>query len=91
MLSVVFEPTTSDSIVAVGTIEPRYKTDLGFRLRGRLIARSINVGDLVAEGQTIAAIDSTALELAVRSARADLSKAQALLANASATEERKRS
>jgi hypothetical protein len=34
VLSVVFEPTTSDSIVAVGTIEPRYKTDLGFRLLG---------------------------------------------------------
>ena len=62
MLSVVIEPTTSDSIVAVGTIEPRYKTDLGFRLLGRLIARPVNVGDLVAEGQTIAAIDSTALE-----------------------------
>jgi membrane fusion protein, multidrug efflux system len=84
-------PTTSDSIVAVGTIESRYQTDLGFRLLGRLIARPVNVGDLVAEGQTIAAIDSTALELTVRSARADLSKAQALLANASATEERKRS
>ena len=38
----------------------------------------------------LAAIDPTALELAVRSARADLSKAQAALENASATEERKR-
>ena len=38
----------------------------------------------------VAAIDPTALELAVRSAKADLSKAQALLENAIGTEERKR-
>jgi RND family efflux transporter MFP subunit len=44
----------------------------------------------VVEGQTVAAIDPTALELAVRSAKADLSKAQALLENAVGTEERKR-
>ncbi len=38
----------------------------------------------------MAAIDPTALELAVRSARADLSKSQAQLANTSAAEERQR-
>ena len=76
--------------MAVGTIQPRYETNLGFRVLGRLIARPVNVGDLVAEGQTIAAVDPTALELAVRSAKADLSKAEALLENATGTEERKR-
>ena len=69
---------------------PAMRPNLGFRVLGRLIARPVNVGDLVAEGQTIAAIDPTALELAVRSAKADLSKAQALLENAIGTEERKR-
>ena len=57
---------------------------------GRLIARPVNVGDLVAEGQTVGEIDSLALELAVRSARAELSTTQAQFANASATEQRKR-
>jgi membrane fusion protein, multidrug efflux system len=90
VLSVVLQPASTDSTMAVGTVQPRYETDLGFRLLGRLIARPVNVGDLVAEGQTIAAIDSTALELAVRSAKADLSKAEALLENAIGTEERKR-
>jgi membrane fusion protein, multidrug efflux system len=89
VLSMVLEPTASGSILAVGTVQPRYETNLGFRVLGRLIARPVNVGDLVAEGQTIAAIDATALELAVRSAKADLSKAQAVLENANATEERK--
>ena len=90
VLSTVLQPAATGSTIAVGTIQPRYETNLGFRVLGRLIARPVNVGDLVAEGQTIAAVDPTALELAVRSAKADLSKAEALLENAAGTEERKR-
>ena len=90
VLSTILQPAASGSAVAVGTVQPRYETNLGLRVLGRLIARPVNVGDLVAEGQTVAAIDPTALELAVRSARADLSKAEALLQNATGTEERKR-
>jgi RND family efflux transporter MFP subunit len=90
VLSTVLQPAASGSTVAVGTVQARYQTNLGFRVLGRLIARPVNVGDLVAEGQTIAAIDPTALDLAVRSARADYSKAEALLENAIGTEERKR-
>src|SRR6202166_4789319 len=90
VLSAGPQPGASDSTVAVGTVQSRYETNLGFRVLGRLIARPVNVGDLVAEGQMVAAIDPTALELAVRSAKADLSKAQALLENAIGTEERKR-
>ena len=90
VLSAVVQPAASDSTVAVGTVQPRYETNLGFRVLGRLIARPVNVGDLVAEGQVVAATDPTALELAVRSTKADLSKAEALLENAIGTEERKR-
>src|SRR6202158_4026193 len=90
VLSTILQPAASGSTVAVGTVQPRYETNLGFRVLGRLIARPVNVGDLVAEGQTIAATDPTALELAVRSAKADLLKAQALVENAIGTEERKR-
>jgi RND family efflux transporter MFP subunit len=89
VLSSVIESAASGSTMAVGTVQPRYETNLGFRVLGRLIARPVNVGDLVAEGQTIAAIDPTALELAVQSAKADLSKAEALLENAIGTEKRK--
>jgi len=90
VLSTVLQPAASGSTVAVGTVQPRYETNLGTRILGRLIARPVNVGDLIAEGQMVAAIDPTALELAVRSAKADLSKAEALLENAIGTEERKR-
>jgi membrane fusion protein, multidrug efflux system len=90
VLSAVLQPAASGSTVAVGTVQPRYETNLSFRVLGRLIARPVNVGDIVAEGQTIAEVDPTALELAVRSAKADLSKGEALLENAIGTEERKR-
>ena len=90
VLSLVLKAVPPASALAVGTVQPRYHTDLAFRVLGRLIARPVNVGDMVREGQMVAAIDPTALELAVHSARADLSKAQAALENASAIEERKR-
>ena len=90
VLSTVVEPTALASTEAAGTVEPRYKTDLSFRLLGRLIARPVNVGDSVEQGEIVAAIDPTALELAVRSAKAELSRSQAQLANASATEQRQR-
>ncbi len=90
VLTTVIAPAQPDGIIAVGTVEPRFKTDIGFRVLGRLIARPVNVGDLVDQGQTLATIDATALELAVQSAKAELAKAQARLANAVASEERKR-
>jgi RND family efflux transporter MFP subunit len=90
VLSTIIEPKASSGAAAIGTVEPRFKTDLSFRVLGRLIARPVNVGDLVEQDQIVAAIDPTALELAVRSARADLSKTQAQLENARATEQRQR-
>lgn len=90
VLSQVIEPSQQFGTSAAGIIEPRFKSELGFRVVSRLISRPVNVGDLVTEGQTIATVDSTALELAVRAARAELAKAQAKLVNASADESRKR-
>ena len=90
VLSMLVEPMQSGNTAATGTVEPRYKTDLGFRVLGRLIARPVNVGDLVAAGQTVAAIDAATLELDLNSAIADVSKSQAQLTNASATEQRQR-
>ena len=85
VLSMVLEPSRSDGMVAVGVVEPQYKTNLAFRVLGRLTARPVSVGDLVSEGQTVGIIDPTALELAVRSAKAELTKAEAQLATATAT------
>nr|WP_162479039.1 efflux RND transporter periplasmic adaptor subunit [Bradyrhizobium sp.] len=88
--SMLLEADHSADTVAVGVIEPRYKTNLGFRVLGRLTSRPVYVGDLVNEGQTIGTIDATALELAVRAAKGQLAKAEAQFATVRATEERQR-
>ena len=90
VLSMVLEPSRLDGTVAVGVVEPQYKTSFAFRVLGRLTARPVSVGDLVSQGQTVGVIDPTALELAVRAAKAELTKAEAQLATAKATEERQR-
>ncbi|WP_292216433.1 biotin/lipoyl-binding protein, partial [Mesorhizobium sp.] len=70
--------------------EPQVSADLSFRLLGRVVARDVKVGDIVTKGTTIAALDPTALELAVQAAKAELSNAEAQFANAAASEERQR-
>lgn len=90
VLSMVVEPNQSNNALMVGVVEPRYKTDLAFRVLGRLTSRPFYVGDLVSAGQIVATTDATALELAVRAAKASLAQAAAQLATTQATEERQR-
>lgn len=90
VLSTVVAAASSSGTATIGTIEPRFQTDLAFRVQGRLNSRPVNVGDSVAAGQTVATIDAADLELAVRFARAELAKSNAQLENASAAEQRKR-
>lgn len=71
-----------------GTIEPRYATDMAFRVLGRIVSRPVAVGDRVHKGQEMATLDPTQLDLAVQSAQADFRTAQAQYDNALANEKR---
>lgn len=90
VLSVVVEPKSVETFGFAGTVEPQYSADLAFRLLGRVVSRDVKVGDIVSKGTTIAALDPTALELALQASKAELSNAQAQFANAAASEERQR-
>ena len=91
VLSVVAVVRTVDTLGPfAGTIEPRYKTDLGFRIFGRMVARFVDVGAIVHKGQELAALDPAVQALGVRSAEAALSSAEAQYANAEAEEGRQR-
>ncbi|PZV37355.1 efflux RND transporter periplasmic adaptor subunit [Mesorhizobium kowhaii] len=90
VLSVVIEPRTTQTYGFAGSVEPQVSADLAFRLLGRVVSRDVNVGDIVSKGTTIAALDPTALELAVQAAKAELSNAEAQFADAAASEERQR-
>lgn len=88
VLTIVARPIGDRVLAFTGTIQPRYQTDLGFRVLGRIIARTVDVGDLVKAGQTLAQLDPLVLDLAVRSSEADLLKARSQLSNATAAEAR---
>jgi RND family efflux transporter MFP subunit len=90
VLSVVVTPQAVRTVGFAGTVEPRYKSNLGFRVLGRIISRDVNVGDIVRKGQRLATLDPVTFQLAVRSAQADLASATARLENAAATETRQR-
>lgn len=73
-----------------GTVEPRFQSDLAFRVLGRVTERNVKVGDQVSKGQVLAALDPAALDFAVRASKADLESAKAQLDNATASEKRRR-
>ena len=59
-----------------GVVRPRVESALGFRVSGKIIARSVNVGDRIEMEQTIARVDDTDLKLAENAARAGVASAR---------------
>jgi RND family efflux transporter MFP subunit len=72
----------------VGVVRARHETDLGFRVAGKMMTRTINVGDTVHAGDVVAQLDPQDLNLQVESAQAELAAATSNLADASAEEAR---
>ena len=89
VLSLVVAPSALPGTRFAGTVQAKVQAALGSRVAGRLVSRSVHVGDLVQKGDVLAVLDATAYEL-VRSARAELSSAEATLASAVANQERQK-
>jgi RND family efflux transporter MFP subunit len=53
-----------------GVVRPRIESALGFRVPGKVVERTVNVGDRVEVGQMIARLDDTDLKLAESAAKA---------------------
>ena len=80
--------TATDTRSYTGTIKPRYESDLGFRVAGKIVERLVNIGDTVTPGMTLARLDATDYRLSLESAEAELKAAQSSLKQAEADEER---
>ncbi len=90
-VKVVMAAAEQDKIASLpGVVRARIETDLAFRTLGRMVSRKVEVGDLVHKGDVLAEIDPLTLQLAVKSAQAELRNAQAQFENATTTELRKR-
>jgi RND family efflux transporter MFP subunit len=78
----------SQSLVLAGIVVPRIETTLGFRVSGKIVARTIDVGMAVKPGDLIAQLDPADYRLAVDNARAALASAEADHSRAKADHER---
>lgn len=71
-----------------GTLQARYQSMLGFRIAGKIIQRSVEVGDRVQKGQVLFKLDPTDYDLQLQVARADLEAAKSQLVQIQAEEQR---
>ncbi len=78
----------TQSLVLAGTVVPRIETTLGFRVPGKIVQRSVDVGTVVKPGALIAQLDPADHRLAVDNARAALASAEADHVRARADHER---
>lgn len=86
--AVVHLAPMSETHSYVGTIKPRYESDLGFRVAGKITARLVNVGDAVLSGQVLARLDPIDYRLSRESSEAELKAARSSLSQAEADEGR---
>src|SRR5436309_1312526 len=87
--SIVATPTPiQNDRQTVGEVKPRYESDLSFRVAGKLLARVVDVGASVKQGDTLATLDTQDYQNRLRSAEADVRSAEAALVEAQATEAR---
>lgn len=74
---VVPPPSFQDVQERIGEIHAHDDVALGFRLSGRLVTRTVNVGDRVKAGQVLATLENDTTENQRFSARAELESARA--------------
>jgi RND family efflux transporter MFP subunit len=72
----------SDVIALTGTVQAQTEVNLAFRIDGRLVERSVAIGDAVRPGQLVARLDPQNEESSLQSAQAQLSAARAQLTEA---------
>jgi membrane fusion protein, macrolide-specific efflux system len=71
--------TIKQTVSASGTIEPASRADLSFAVSGQVTAVTATVGQKVTAGQTVATIDTTAIQHTVDAATQTLASDQARL------------
>src|SRR6058998_152403 len=71
-----------------GIVEARVQSDLGFRVGGKILERSVNMGQRVQKGQILMRIDSVDLKLSFAAQQANVEAARAKYTQTTADEAR---
>ena len=89
--SVIANPNPEGEQVSLtGHIRARTEQSLAFRIDGRMIARKVNVGQAVHEGDLVAELDPQPQRDGLRAAQAKLAASQAILSEATNNIDRQR-
>jgi membrane fusion protein, multidrug efflux system len=75
-------------VLLTGSIEPRFSSNIAFRISGKIEQRLVEIGDHIAADQVLARLDPQVQQANLDAAKAGLVSAQALLTQASATFDR---
>jgi len=86
----VVKREVGETVTYTGRIQAETETRLAFRVAGRMIERSVNIGDSVEPGQLVAQLEPQDELNALRSAQANLMAAQARSVQAISNFERQR-
>ena len=78
----------SNSRTFTGIVEARVQSDLGFRVGGKILERSVNVGQRVQKGQVLMRLDPEDLRLSAAAEQANVEAARAKYTHAKADETR---
>lgn len=78
----VAQRTADNAVALTGTVQAQTEINQSFRIDGRLIERTVDVGDTVKPGQLIARLDPQNEESGLQAARAQLAAARAQLVEA---------
>ncbi len=81
---VVAPSGAKSQIELAGEVQPRYESQLGFRVGGKVIARRVDVGTVVKRGQLLMQLDASDFQLAQAQAKASVSAADSTLSLAQA-------
>src|SRR5438874_2468649 len=82
------EPAGSNSRTFTGIVEARVQSDLGFRVAGKILERSVDVGQRVQKGQRLMRLDPEDLRLSAAGQQANVEAARAKYKQAKADETR---
>jgi RND family efflux transporter MFP subunit len=87
--TVTVEPQEAGETVSLtGEIQPRHQADLGFRVRGKILQRPVDVGTQVKTGDLLARLDPQQYTQDLEVAKAEVAKADAEVTRSKAQEYR---
>lgn len=86
----IADRASNGSVTLTGTVQAQTEINQSFRIDGRMIERTVDIGDTVEPGQLVARLDPQNEESALQSVRAQLNAAQAQLVEARSNHARMR-